>query len=90
MPVVSGLSDRVSGALTVTVSVARLSLPSVVAQWLPTSCQVQVDSRVPIYSACSNTIRRFGKQVGLRASSGTASRRGDTGGSGIRLARWWR
>ena len=51
------------------------------ARRLPTSCLVQNDSRVPICTACSNAIRRFGKQGRLRASSGTASRRGDTGGS---------
>ena len=51
------------------------------ARRLPTSCLVQNDSRVPICAACSNAIRRFGKQGRLRASSGTASRRGDTGGS---------
>ena len=63
-------------------SVARLSLPSVVsAERLPTSCPVQDDSRVPIWSACSNAMRRFGEQGLTRASSGTASRRGDTGGS---------
>ena len=38
-------------------SVARLSLPSVVsAERLPTSCPVQDDSRVPIWSACSNAM----------------------------------
>ena len=51
------------------------------AQWLPTSCLVQNDSRVPISGACSNAIERFGQQAMIRASSGTASRRGDTGGS---------
>ena len=51
------------------------------AHWLPTSCPVQIGSRVPISKACSNATGRFGKQVGPRASSGTASRRGDTGGS---------
>ena len=37
--------------------------------------------RVPISGACSNAIVRFGQQAMIRASSGTASRRGDTGGS---------
>ena len=49
------------------------------AQRLPTSCSVQDDSRVPIWSACSNAMRWFGKQGMTRASSGTASRRGNTG-----------
>ena len=49
------------------------------ARWPPTSCQVQDDSRVPICSACSTAIGRFGEQTSTRASSGTASRRGDTG-----------
>jgi len=35
------------------------------------------DSRVPISIACSNAQERFGKQGCTRASSGTASRRGD-------------
>ena len=51
------------------------------AHRLPTSCPVQIGSRVPISTACSNATCRFGKRVGPRASSGTASRRGDVGGS---------
>lgn len=67
--------------LTVTVSVSRLSLPSVFSTVVPISCPVQDDSGTPIYSAYSNTVRQFGKQIGLRASSGTAFRWVDTGGS---------
>ena len=51
------------------------------AHRLPTSYPVQIGSRVPISTACSNATYRFGKRVGPRASSGTASRRGDVGGS---------
>ena len=51
------------------------------ARRLPTSCLVQNDSRVPISVACSNALVRFGNKAQQRASSGTASRRGDTGGS---------
>ena len=79
------------GAFVLPVSFATNSLTSLCrspgscfrpwsARRLPTSCLVQNGSRVPISNACSNTASRFGDQAKRRASSGTASRRRDTGG----------